>query len=251
MVRTYRLEIRLIQLSVFLTVIVMIFGFIAAWSGTGDEPEAGTGSNLPVQANGSESPEGSAGGQNNDLVLEGTNKPLNTKIVCLGDSFTYGYPGKPEDSWPKRVSELLKIEVVNAGKVYQNATDLLDRFDEDVVAEKPGRVIIFAGVGDALREIPLEDYRKNLMALVEKAQSNHIRPVIALPIPYPGAEKLINSYREWEIEYAREKNITVLDFKEVLFGDDGKILREYSDDGKYPNKDGYEAMGDYAARVLQ
>jgi hypothetical protein len=29
------------------------------------------------------------------------------------------------------------------------------------------------------------------------------------------------------------------------------MLRKYSDNGKYPNKDGYRAMGQYAAQILQ
>jgi hypothetical protein len=30
-----------------------------------------------------------------------------------------------------------------------------------------------------------------------------------------------------------------------------KILKKYSNDGKYPNKDGYQAMAEYAAGVLK
>ncbi len=88
--------------------------------------------------------------------------------------------------------------------------------------------MIFAGVGDALREKTLEEYQKNLKAMVEKAEANHIKPVLALPIPYPGTDKLIKQYRELEIAFAKEKNITVLDFKGVLFDAEDKILKKYS-----------------------
>ena len=246
--RIYRLQIRIIQLAVLLSLMVLIFGVVNVWQGsTGGQPVGGDNT---VQ-NGGGSNSGKSGTDTGDAGAEGDDKLLNSKIVCLGDSYTYGYPGEPKDSWTVRVAETLKIEVVNAGKTFQNAEDLLARFDQDVLAKEPGRVVIFAGVGDAIREKPFEEYQSNIIALVEKAQSNHIKPILALPIPFPGTDKLHKEYRDWEITFAQEKKITVLDFKEVLFDSESKILKKYSDDGKYPNKDGYAAMGDYAARVLQ
>ena len=234
--RTYRLEIRVLQIAVLVTMVVMVFGMVNIWRGASEIP--------PID----------------DIVQDGTTPgvdepadetPVNTKIVCLGDSFTYGYPGEPKDSWPQRVADVLQIEVINAGKVHQNASDLLQRFEQDVVLNDPGRVIIFAGVGDALREITLEEYQNNIMALVEKAESKHIKPILALPVPFPGTKSLNEAYREWELAYAKEKNIEILDFQVVLFDSEGKIITKYSSDGRYPNKAGYQAIGDYVARVLQ
>lgn len=247
--RIYRLQIRIIQLSVLLTLIVMVFGLVSIWQGTSDAEPAGGDNTVQQGDQNSGDPETDGGnGDSNDQ----TNDQLaNTKIVCIGDSYTYGYPGEPKDSWPDKLAGILKIEVVNAGKVYQNTADLLGRFDQDVVAKEPGRVVIFAGVGDALREKTLEEYQKNLKAMVEKAEANHIKPILALPIPYPGTDKLYKQYLDWETTFAQEKNITILDFKDVLCDADGKILNKYSNDGKYPNKDGYQAMAEYAAGVLQ
>lgn len=243
--RTYRLQIRIIQLSVLITVIIMALGVVSVWKG-----------NNSVQS-GKQSTSGSTVGNGSSQQNTGTpqagggDKPTNTKIVCLGDSFTYGYPGQLKDSWPNRLGSVLKIEVVNAGKTYQNTSDLLSRFDQEVVAQKPGRVVIFAGVGDALRGKSLEEFQKNMQAIVEKAQANQIIPVVALTIPFPGTDQLYKDYLNWETTYAHEKNLMTLDFKTVLFGSDGKMLPKYSDDGRYPNKSGYQAMGDYAAQILK
>lgn len=236
--RTYRLQIRVLQIAVLLTIIVMLVGAVSAWRATPEIPPIGNGvengdtPGVPVDEPGDQPPE-------------------NKKIVCLGDSFTYGYPGDINNSWPQTVANILQVEVVNAGKVHQNASDLLQRFDQDVILNEPGRVVIFAGVGDALRGISLEEYQRNIIALVEKAEANHIKPILALPISFPGTATLNKAYREWEIEYALQKNIMVLDFQEVLFDSSGKILPGYSNDGRYPNREGYKAMGEYAARVLQ
>ncbi|NLI93408.1 MAG: GDSL family lipase [Peptococcaceae bacterium] len=250
--RIYRLQIRIIQLSVLITIIIMIFGLVNIWQGSA-KGQPVNGNNTAQSGNSSDNAGkvNSNTPQTNAAAPVDNSKPANTKIVCLGDSFTYGYPGQPKDSWPDRLAGVLKIEVVNGGKVYQNSGDLLERFDQDVIAKKPGRVVIFAGVGDALREKKLDEYQKNIKSMVEKAQANQIKPILALPVPYPGTDKLCKEYRDWEQAYAREKNLVTLDFKGVLYDADGKMLKKYSDDGKYPNKNGYQAMGDYAATVLK
>ncbi len=236
--RTYRLEIRVLQIAVVLTMIVMVFGMVNVWRGASEIPPVDD----PVQN------ENTPGVDEEEPVDE---TPINTKIVCLGDSFTYGWPGEPEDAWPQRVADVLEIEVINAGKVSQNASDLVQRFDQDVKANDPGRVIIFAGVGDAIRDIPLEEYQANIMDLVNKAEANHIEPILALPISFPGTAALNQAYREWQIGYAQEKNIKMLDFQQVLFDSDGKMISSYTNDGKYPNKEGHKVMGDYVAGVLK
>ena len=233
--RIYRFQIRIIQISVVLTAIIMAVALVNIWqAGLETRPVA----NNPAQT----TPSNDNPGEENPAPgdTEPAEEPLtNTRIVCIGDSFTLGYPGKVEDSWPAHVAQALDIEVINAGKTYQNSEDLLARFDSDVIAKDPGRVVIFAGVGDALRGKPLEEFQKNVIAMVEKAQANHIKPILALTIPFPGTEELYKAYREWEEAYAAENKITVLDFKTVLFDQEDKILDKYSDDGKYPNKEGY------------
>lgn len=250
--RTYRLQIRIIQLSILMAVIVIVMGYFDIWNiGQLGQP---SGDNVAVQNNGDSTPSGTgntSGDSGNGAASDDNGVTMNTKTVCLGDSFTYGYPGEPKDSWPQHVADVLKIDVINAGKTYQNASDLLARFDQDVTAQKPGRVVIFAGIGDALRGTSLVDYQKNIKEIIQKAKANNITPVLALPIPFQGTDELYKQYREWEIAYAQENKITVLDFKGVLFDSEDKILSKYSADGKYPNKDGYQAMGDYAVTVLK
>ncbi|TGE39593.1 lysophospholipase [Desulfosporosinus fructosivorans] len=227
--RTYRLEIRLIQVAAVLAFIVLVAGFFGLWGRGEKEPVGKTGAVVT-----------------NPVVL------TNTKIVALGDSFTLGYPLDAKRSWTQHLADGLEVSVVNKGKSSQTALDLLSRFDADVVAEKPGRVIIFAGIGDALKDVPLAEVQKNIEALVEKAKANHIIPILALPIGYPSVQQAIADTREWEIEYAKKQDILTLDFSTVLFDADGKYLSGLSSEGgKYPNAKGYEAMGEYAAGVLK
>jgi lysophospholipase L1-like esterase len=226
--RTYRLQIRLIQFSVVLSLMVVVAGFFGVW-GSRPSEQAVT-----------------------EPTTEDTRVKLeNTKIVALGDSYTYGYPGTPKDSWPEVLGKTLEISVVNKGKISQLSKDLLSRFEADVLSENPGRVIIFAGNGDALNEVSLETFQTQIRAMVERAEANHIIPVLALPMPYPSVQKEIKELREWELSYAQEKKITVLDFASVMMDAENKYLKGYSENGKYPTEKGYQVMGEYAARVLE
>ena len=227
--RTYRLEIRLIQVAAALAFMVIIAGFFGLW---------GQGSKSPVGTTG-------AG------VTPPPQTLTNPKIVALGDSFTLGYPLDAKHSWTQRVADVLNVSVINKGKIHQTAKDLLTRFDADVVSEKPGRVIIFAGIGDAIDGVALKEVQTNIEGMVEKAKSNHIIPVLALPIPYPGALQNVKETRDWELTYTKKENILTLDFSSVLFDTGGKYLSGLSTNGKYPNAKGYVTMGDYAAQVLK
>jgi lysophospholipase L1-like esterase len=167
----------------------------------------------------------------------------------LGDSFTLGKG--VNNSWTKTLADELQVEVVNKGKTSQTGEKLLNRFDEDVLAEKPGRVIIFAGTGDALQKVSQTQFQGYIESLVEKSTANNIIPILALPVWYPGYEQAIGRMREWEQGYALSKDILVLDFNNCLFNSEKKYLSGLSDDGNYPNAKGYKAMGEYAATVLK
>ncbi|HZK55935.1 MAG TPA: GDSL-type esterase/lipase family protein [Desulfosporosinus sp.] len=228
--RTYRLEIRLIQAAIGLAFIVLIAGFFGLWGQNGQVPEETTG---PV-------------------VTTPAPPVSNTKIVALGDSFTLGYPLDAAHSWTQRMADVLKVEVINKGKVNQTSKDLLARFDADVVAEKPAQVIIFAGMGDGIEGVNRDEVQTNIKAMVEKAKANEIIPILALPIPYPGAQQNIQDIRETELSYAKKENIKILDFTSVLFDANNKYLSGLSStDGQYPNDKGYATMGDYAAETLK
>jgi lysophospholipase L1-like esterase len=228
--RIHRAQTRIIQTAGLLALLILISGLMGTpfWGNSGNNTNGTAAKNTQQTA-----------------------APTNTKIVALGDSFTLGYPLGVDSSWTETLADELQVTVVNKGKSQQTAQDLLERFDEDVLTENPGRVIIFAGTGDAIQNVSLSNYQYSIQTMVEKAQSNNIIPVLALPLWYPGYEQTIESMQEWEMSYAQSKNILVLNFKDTLFDTNKKYLSGLSADGKYPNAAGYKAMGEYAARVLR
>jgi acyl-CoA thioesterase-1 len=126
------------------------------------------------------------------------------RIVCLGDSITQGGEGPGGYVWLLRhylaalygAPSLLDgkttgIEVINAGISGHKSTDMLARFQRDVLDKKPDLVTISVGVndvwhgfydnhplGDGPRGVPLEAYRKNVEEMVTRAQAAGAKVVL-------------------------------------------------------------------------
>ena len=52
-------------------------------------------------------------------------------FIFLGDSLTFGYGVKPKDNWVHKLSEYLKLNILNKGVNGNTTTDMLFRFYED------------------------------------------------------------------------------------------------------------------------
>lgn len=128
-------------------------------------------------------------------ALRGVNR-----IVCLGDSITQAGEGPGGYVWLLR--EYLKkiypgvgsagdIEVVNAGISGHRSSEMVARFERDVLDRKPDLVTISVGVndvwhgfydnhpqGDGPRGVPLDKYRANVEDMVTRAIKQHARVVI-------------------------------------------------------------------------
>lgn len=76
------------------------------------------------------------------------------KLVCLGDSLTYGYKVKPSETWPSLVKQKLNIEVLNKGINGDTTMGMLGRYNFDVRSESPSHVILMGGGNDLIWECP-------------------------------------------------------------------------------------------------
>jgi lysophospholipase L1-like esterase len=234
--RVFRTEIRVIQISLVVSVVIFTLAAIFWTKG-----EIG-----PVPENG------------NTVV---TPPPENkVTVVCIGDSYTYGYPVRQAEdaSWPKYMEGFLGdgVNVINEGKTGGNISEkLVEQFETEVERQSPKMVIIFAGMGDALRDPPVDalTFQGNIDTLVQTAQIKGIIPVLVMPFAYPDEEKqkLITQYREWLTTYAQSHSVLLVDFQGFLCDEQG-IKRQYTgSSGKYPNADGYKEMGKYMAEQIR
>lgn len=110
-------------------------------------------------------------------------RPERPRIVVLGDSLTAGLGLPQEQSFPsllqQRVdADRLNYDVVNAGVSGDTSSGGLRRLDW-ALADSPQVLVVALGGNDALRGVPVEELRRNLSAIVERAQANRIAVVLA------------------------------------------------------------------------
>lgn len=118
------------------------------------------------------------------------------RIVCLGDSITQGGEGPGGYVWLVRhylaaLYPQQPIEVVNAGISGHKSTDMIARFQKDVLDKKPDLVTISVGVndvwhgfydnhpeGDGPRGIPLPEYRQHVEEMISQAEKLGAKVVV-------------------------------------------------------------------------
>jgi lysophospholipase L1-like esterase len=72
---------------------------------------------------------------------------------------------------------------INRGVGDNTTVDMLHRFDEDVIALRPVRVVIYVGTNDIKYNIPIKQTKSNIKIMLKRAVGLGIEPVLLLPLP--------------------------------------------------------------------
>lgn len=109
----------------------------------------------------------------------------NVKIAAFGDSITHGGGAMsvPPSSPVYRYEAYAGVEIKNLGKSGDKTSDMLSRFDRDVLPFHPQILIIMGGVNDIREWVNPEVTIKNLAAIRDKCVANNITPIFATTTP--------------------------------------------------------------------
>lgn len=167
-------------------------------------------------------------------------------VVFMGNSIT--------DIWAKKRPEFFaKYNIAGRGISGQVSSQMLVRFQSDVVALKPKAVVILSGTNDiALNNGPikLEHVFENIVSMCQIAKYNKIQPIIAslLPctvfswIPEVKPAEDIKKLNAMLKEYAKKNKIPYVDYYSALTNEEGGLSKKMSNDGCHPNVETYEIM---------
>ncbi|PAW71005.1 MAG: hypothetical protein B9S38_06935 [Verrucomicrobiia bacterium Tous-C4TDCM] len=145
------------------------------------------------------------------------------KIAFLGDSITQQGNGGP-GGYVQLVGSGLaangaKVEIIGAGISGHKSNQMLERLDRDVLSKKPQWMTLSCGVNDVwhgANGVPLEDYKKNITAIVDQAQAAGVKVMIltSTMIREDQAtaenQKLV-PYNEFLLALAKEKKCLLAD----------------------------------------
>lgn len=167
------------------------------------------------------------------------------KIVCLGDSITWGFPFGPQDSWTEMLQRDLQADIINRGINGNTTADMLDRFDRHVLKAEPTHLILMGGINDVVCQEPYDVTVHNLRIMIEKAVASGIKVILGTPtaVDYPAWERSIQRIRNWIYEIADEYSLPVIRFHDAFYDDNGDLIEDYLlADGGHPTRAGYRAI---------
>ena len=166
-------------------------------------------------------------------------------IVFIGDSIT--------QQWP--LSKYV-VGAENVGISGNETSQMLDRFDTDVLSRKPALVVIHDGIND-IRNHESTDC-SSLVAMVQRAQAANVKVVVGTLMlaenlgSDAAAKKLLIRTMNDEIQVAAESyGFEVVDYYKASESTAGKLVRSRFPDGLHPNRKGYDAMWDLLLPVLR
>ena len=152
--------------------------------------------------------------------------------------------------------------LINKGVSGETTSQMLDRFDSDVLSLKPESVIILAGINDIAQNtgyISVSEIFYNVVFMANLAQKTHINPVLCSVLPanklpwrpdIKPAELVIELNQKIK-NYCKENNIVYLDYFSSMVGEKKELRPELTYDGVHPNKEGYIIMEELLETVLK
>ena len=198
-------------------------------------------------------------------MIEG-DKGLN--IVFTGDSITHGpLHTKGYRSYTEHFRERLKekfknnivkehIRVFNTGVSGATTRDIIRDFNICVDIYDPDIVFIMLGMNDSSNEIfPLEEYRKNILELINKVREIGAIPIIQTSniIKMDLSRKSLKFYMDILREVVRENDVMIIDHYSH-WGDLEKeisnIKNELLSDLIHPNEKGHLEMAKFIFKEL-
>lgn len=170
---------------------------------------------------------------------DATIQPLTPQatILALGDSLTFGYNAKQEESYPRLLSRLSGYKVVNAGIPAETSADGLKRLPKLLEDNSIKLLILFFGGNDIIQNVPMKNLKTNLKMMIGMAKAKKIDVLL---ISVPNLNLFGLSPLALYEEIANEEQIPLL--KGML----AEILENPSlkSDQIHPNALGYKIMGE-------
>jgi acyl-CoA thioesterase-1 len=185
-----------------------------------------------------------------NISTESDNLPA---IVAFGDSLSAGYGLSEEQSYTTLLQRKLdekgyRYRVINAGVSGDTSAGGVRRIDWSL--EGNVKILILElGGNDGLRGLPVTEMKKNLAAMIERAQSHGVTVVLAgMEAPPNLGVEYTRDFRQAYRDLAKEYKVPLIPF--VLEGVGG-LAEMNQPDGIHPNAKGEKVMTENVWRVLE
>ncbi len=177
------------------------------------------------------------------------------RLLCIGDSLTFGYETDASKKWTSLLEKELNLEVINFGVNGDTTTGMLSRLTNAIKEFKPTYCLIFGGTNDLWFGLKNEFIMSNIYAMYKQAIHFNVFPIVGIPTPCFDIEELnvigenyserIYKFQCSLIEFCSNKEMASINFNE-------SILREYfMQDGIHYNDKGHMFIKNQLKEKLQ
>ena len=187
------------------------------------------------------------------------------KLLCLGDSLTYGYDVACDYRWTTKLAKERSISVCNEGLCGDTTRGMLYRVRRMELASFDA-FFFMGGSNDILMDISPSQIRQNLKAVAILFQKQKKTVYIGIPIltkPESAAfgwqgrndvarhNEALRSHRQWLLQLAEQYHFAVVDFYGAMLQAEQDGQTNLYDDGVHPNEEGYAVMARAAVQTLK
>ena len=174
-------------------------------------------------------------------------------VVFLGDSLTAGYELAEREAFPALVEARLReggraVRVVNAGVSGDTTAGGLARLDW-LLGQETDVLVVGLGANDGLRGVPLESSEANLRGILERAQAEGVRVLLAgMLIPPNYGPDYTGRFAAIYPRLADELGVPLIPF--LLEGVAARPELNLPD-GIHPNAEGQRRVAETVLRYLE
>jgi acyl-CoA thioesterase-1 len=159
------------------------------------------------------------------------------QILIVGDSLSAGYGMKTEESWVALLRQRLKeksfsYQIINASISGNTTGNGLLQLKSLLKKYQPEIVLIELGGNDGLRGLSLTSIKDNLRKMIELAQSNNARVILAgIRLPPNYGLKYTQAFYEIFLQLAKHSQVDLIPFFLEGVGDNRNLMQA---DGIHP-----------------
>jgi len=200
-----------------------------------------------------------------DKILNRIKQGRPTKIICYGDSVTFGangsVGGRVKNPYPAVLEKMLRkfsgnhgVSVKNEGYGGWTTRDALINLNKKVILKKPDISIVMFGINDAITAINIDEYENNLRKITKRILRAGCTVILIASTP------IINSRNDRLILYIKRVKKVADENSTPFFNIHYEIVKKFKSgeerawdfipDGIHPGDNKYEVLAEIIYRFI-
>lgn len=175
------------------------------------------------------------------------------RLLIVGDSLSAEYGLKRGSGWVDLLKKTLMpthpaVEIINASISGDTTSGGLSRMRSLLERTKPNIVLVELGANDALRGLPLNMTKNNMLEMVRLIKSSGARPILAgMQIPPNYGREYTTAFKELFEEVAQNEQVSLIPFFLEGIADNAAMFQA---DTIHPNEQAQPILMENVLKVL-